>query len=154
MKRSLSFFTLFSLSILFFSGCLKEPVDQAEVDRNTILQYIADNNLNATEHPSGIYYIIEEPGQGEHPTLDSEVEVRYKGSLLDGFVFDETTGEDTVKFSLNELIAGWQIAIPLLKPGGKGWFIIPSVLAYGPSRIGPIPANSVLIFEIELVSFQ
>lgn len=154
MKKSHFLLTLFSLSIFIASGCLKDPPNQVEVDRNVILQYIADNNLNATEHTSGIYYVLDDPGEGEHPTIDSKVEVKYKGYLTDGFVFDETTGDDTVKFDLNGLIAGWQIAIPLLKPGGKGTFVIPSYLAYGPSRVGPIPPNSVLVFDIELIGFE
>jgi FKBP-type peptidyl-prolyl cis-trans isomerase FkpA len=154
MRRSHLLLYLFSLSIFIASGCLKDPPNQVEVDRNVILQYIADNNLNATEHSSGIYYVLDDPGQGEHPTIDSEVEVKYKGSLTDGFVFDQTDRDSTVKFELNGLIPGWQIAIPLLKPGGDGTFMIPSYLAYGPSRVGPIPPNSVLIFEIELVDFQ
>ena len=80
--------------------------------------------------------------------------MRYKGYLLDGTVFDETPGSDARTFFLYQVIRGWQIAIPLLQKNGKGTFFIPSGLAYGPFERPGIPANSVLIFETELVNFQ
>ena len=82
------------------------------------------------------------------------MQVRYKGYLLDGAVFDETTGNNTVVFFLSQVIRGWQVAVPLLQKGGKGMFIIPSGLGYGRAPQPRIPGNSILIFEIELVNFQ
>ncbi|MFN9955636.1 MAG: FKBP-type peptidyl-prolyl cis-trans isomerase, partial [bacterium] len=73
--------------------------------------------------------------------------------LLDGTIFDQTTGNQTATFPLANLIPGWQEGIPLLQKGGKGTFLLPSALGYGPNPVGPIPANSVLIFEIELIDF-
>lgn len=154
MKRSLFYCCLTVFATLTFSACLKEQRPQAEVDLEIINKYIEDNNLNVIEHPSGIFYAIEEPGTGEHPPFESDVEVKYKGYLTDGTVFDQSKPNETVTFALENLIPGWQIAIPLLKPGGKGLFILPSRWAYGPTGVGSIPPNSVLIFEIELVSFQ
>lgn len=133
------------------TACHKE--DQALLDRQAIEKYLLDNNLTATEHSSGIFYIIETPGTGGSPTLDSEVRVKYKGYYLDGVVFDETTGSQTVKFHLGDLIEGWQIAIPLLQKGGKGTFLIPSALAYGANPPAGVRANAVMAFEIELVDF-
>jgi len=154
MNKVLLFCSLGLFSVFAFSGCLKDTPNQTEVDNNVILQYIEDNNLNTTEHASGIHYVLEEPGVGENPAPDAKVEVKYKGYLTSGFVFDETPENETRTFELQGLIVGWQIAIPLLKPGGKGTFIIPSGLAYGPSGRGPIPPNSVLVFEMELVSIK
>ena len=96
-----------------------------------------------------MHYIITEPGSGGSPNLQSNVKVKYKGYLLDGNVFDERTET----FLLANLIQGWQEGIPLLQKGGKGTFFLPSALGYGPNDVGPIPANSVLIFEIELLDF-
>ena len=142
-------------ALLLVLGCNKnDGPNQSVVDQETIEEYLATNQLNAERHESGIYYIIEEPGSGGSPNINSEVLVRYKGYLLDGTVFDQTPGNDTRTFFLFQVIEGWQIAIPLLKKGGKGTFIIPSQLAYGPVARPGIPANSVLIFETELVNFQ
>lgn len=138
-----------------FSACLKEGVDQSAIDREAILEYLATSNLNAVEHPSGLFYDIDQPGNNEMPTLQDSVEVQYKGYLLNGAVFDETDPGETIVFPLSRLIPGWQIGIPLLGKGGSGTFLIPSRLGYGNQSVGngAIPPNSVLIFEITLVDF-
>lgn len=141
-----------ALLILGFSGsCNKD--DQAETDRKAIEQYLADHNLTAEVHESGIHYIIDTPGSGGSPTLASTVTVKYKGYYLDGVVFDETSGSNTAKFPLANLIEGWKIGIPLLHKGGKGLFLIPSGLGYGAYPPFGVRANAVLVFEIELVDF-
>lgn len=141
---------LLLLTAIVAGGC-KKDVNQAEVDRVKIEEYVAAQGLTTEVDPSGLYYSIETPGTGAHPTLANRVEVRYKGYFLDGTVFDQTTGSKTVVFPLAGLILGWQIAIPLLKEGGKGIFIHPSALAYGSRGQGSIGPNEVLVFEIELV---
>lgn len=144
----------FLLSLFLFAGlaaCNKD--DQADIDRKAIEQYLAANNLTATEHPSGIFYIIETPGSGGSPTVQSTITFRYKGYYLDGLVFDETTGGNTATYKLSDLIEGWQIAIPLLQKGGKGTFLIPSGLAYGPYPPQGVRPNAPMVFEIELVEF-
>lgn len=81
------------------------------------------------------------------------VAVKYKGMLLDETVFEETTEEETASFLLSTLIAGWQIGIPLIGIEGKIILYLPSYYGYGISGSGDIPANTVLIFEIDLVDF-
>lgn len=138
------------------SSCNKDltPEEQLKTDLELIKKYLSDNNLTANSTASGLHYIITAPGNGGSPDISSTVTVKYKGYLLDGSVFDETSGSSSATFPLSNLIEGWQEGIPLLKTGGKGTFFIPSYLGYGPSRVGTIPANSVLIFEIELVKYQ
>lgn len=143
--RYLLLFLAFSITIL--TSCDKRS------DMEKIEDYLSRNNLIATPTASGLYYIITEEGSGGHPNLQSTVTVRYKGYLLDGNVFDETVGNQTLSWPLMSLIEGWQIGIPLLQKGGKGTFFIPSHLGYGPQKAGDIPGNSVLIFDIELVDF-
>lgn len=142
---------LLSLSALFATNCSKES--QAEVDRQLILEHLAANNITAEEHPSGIFYVITTEGTGSNPGPGTQVTVKYRGYLLNGNTFDQTTGSQSATFNLNDLIPGWQIAIPLLKKGGKGTFWIPSELGYGGISLPDIPANSVLVFDIELVNF-
>ncbi|MCB0705709.1 MAG: FKBP-type peptidyl-prolyl cis-trans isomerase [Saprospiraceae bacterium] len=135
---------------LVISACTK---DQLEKDKEKIEKYLDDNGLIAESTDSGIYYIIEEEGTGtEHPNVNSEVTVYYTGYFLDGSFFDGTGGTPAT-FFLYETIKGWQQGIPLFKRGGKGKLFIPSELGYGSSNYGPIPGNSVLVFNIELVDF-
>jgi FKBP-type peptidyl-prolyl cis-trans isomerase FkpA len=145
------FCCLMAGALLMANGCKDE--DQGEIDRVAILKYITDNNLTATEHESGMFYVITTPGTGGNPTLSSTVEVKYKGYFTDNTVFDQTTGNNTIEFPLQNLIEGWKIAIPLLQKGGKGTFLLPSALGYGSNPPPGIPANSVLIFDIELIDF-
>ncbi|MFO7998625.1 MAG: FKBP-type peptidyl-prolyl cis-trans isomerase [Bacteroidales bacterium] len=142
---------LFFSSLLIFSGCGKDdPEKIAEKDREKILEYIAEEGLDAQEHESGIFYVIEIEGAGGHPTANSRVKINYTGKLLDGDVFDSNYG---ASMNLYSTIQGWQIGIPLFKKGGKGILIIPSGLGYGQYPQMGIPANSILVFDIELVDY-
>lgn len=125
----------------------------AEQNEAQILAYLEENNIQAARDSSGMYYQIDEPGSGGSPAPDATVEVRYRGFLPDGTVFDESPNNDTTSFVLANLIEGWQIGIPLLQRGGSGTFYLPADLGYGASGTTGIPANSVIIFEIELVDF-
>lgn len=117
--------------------------------------YLESNNLTAQKTSSNLYYIIETEGDGEHPNSSSTVQVRYRGYLLDGTVFDETIDEETTSFSLSNLIPGWQEGIPLLSRGGRGKLFLPHTLGYGasPPSSSPIEPYGVIAFDIELVDF-
>ena len=139
--------------ILLVSSCSKKT-DQTETDDQTIKDYLVSRNLTATKDPSGLYWIMTTVGTGTAPTTASTVEVKYKGSLLNGTVFDQTAADKTFTYALSGLIKGWQIGIPLMKKGGKATLIIPSQLGYGRENLGAIPPNSVLIFDIELIDVK
>ena len=100
---------------------------------------------------SGLQYEVVIKGDGPMPDETSTVSVFYEGTLIDGTVFDSSydTG-DTVSFALNGVIPGWTEGLQLMPAGSTYKFYIPSNLAYGPRGTGPIPANSALIFKIEL----
>ncbi|MGB1205735.1 MAG: FKBP-type peptidyl-prolyl cis-trans isomerase [Chitinophagales bacterium] len=130
------------------------PAEQAKIDQEKIAAYIQEKGLqNVQKTESGLHYMIEKEGEGEHPTLESHVKVHYEGTLLDGTKFDSSYDRSQpAHFPLNRVIPGWQEGIPFLKTGGKGTLIIPSGLAYGKKEAGKkIPANSVLIFKVELL---
>ncbi len=155
MSKLISF-SLFLLAINIFSSCIPDPISEDEIfkqDVKEIETYLDDNNLSAQVTTTGLHYIIEEAGTGGSPSISDKVTVRYKGYLLDGAVFDETTGTATASFDLGGLIQGWKEGIPLLQKGGKGKFFLPSKLAYGRSGSGSIPANTPIAFDIELVNF-
>lgn len=139
------FFAL--LATLSFVSC-GEDFSQEKVDNDLILEYLDENNLTAKRHSSGLFYNITVEGTGSRPQEYSTVEVKYKGYLLDGSVFDQGTGV----FSLTSVIEGWQIGIPLMREGGSAVFYIPSHLGYGDNELDDIPANSVLIFEVDLIN--
>jgi len=139
------------LILLCFSTCKKKKtVDQPATDEKIITDYISANKLSATATGSGLYYVIKSQGSGKQPNANSTVKVNYKGYLTNGNVFDQSASAG-VSFSLSQVIPGWQEGIPYFKNGGKGILLIPSALGYGATAQASIPANSVLIFDIELL---
>jgi FKBP-type peptidyl-prolyl cis-trans isomerase FkpA len=104
---------------------------------------------------SGLQYEVITEGDGPKPTDSSTVFVFYEGTLLDGTVFDSSyeTG-DTINFPLNQVIQGWTEGLQLMPVGSTYKFYIPSNLAYGSRATGPIPANSTLIFKVELLAVK
>lgn len=154
MKKIIISSALFILFFFLFTNCKKKnTVNQPEVDEQIITQYISDHNLTANATGSGLYYVITSQGTGVQPTLASSVTVKYKGYLVDGSVFDQSNNGGAT-FPLNGVIKGWQEGIPLFKKGGKGILLIPSALGYGSNAQGKIPANAVLIFDIELLDVK
>lgn len=101
--------------------------------------------------PSGLNYIIHNPGTAPFPTESSDVTVNYKGYFLNGEVFDSGEG---ITFPLNGVIRGWIEGIQLIGTGGSITLLIPSNLAYGPSGRGSIPGNTNLAFDVDLISVQ
>jgi len=148
------FWFVLMLGVVLFSGsaCKKEEDnnEQAAIDKALIETYISDNQLDAKSTASGLYYVIRESGNDEHPTVYSTVTVAYKGYLLNGDVFDESLAY-TERLGL--LIQGWREGIPLIGKGGKIKLIVPSALGYGDQESEDIPANSVLVFDITLYNF-
>ncbi len=104
---------------------------------------------------SGLQYQIIKEGSGPNPKPEDSVEVNYRGTLIDGSEFDSSFKRNqTVTFPLNGVIKGWTEGIPLMKVGGKAKFFIPAELGYGPMDRPKIPGNSVLIFEVDLISIK
>ncbi|MBQ0029002.1 MAG: FKBP-type peptidyl-prolyl cis-trans isomerase [Bacteroidales bacterium] len=99
---------------------------------------------------SGLQYQVLKEGNGIHPGASDKVKVLYKGTLTDGTVFDERQ-DNPIELQLNQVIKGWTEGIQLMKIGSKFRFWIPSELGYGERAMGKIPANSVLVFDVELV---
>jgi FKBP-type peptidyl-prolyl cis-trans isomerase len=128
---------------------------QAVLDQELIFAAIKNKQIDTTGNRSGVYYNILKEGSGELVSLNDTLTVFYKGYLLkDGTVFDQTK-DKTATFPLKRLIRGWQLGLPQTKLGTKIQLVIPSGLAYNiRTRSNSIPPNSVLVFEIELVSLK
>ena len=117
-------------------------------------QFLAANKEEegVVETESGLQYVIEVEGTGMSPEATDTVEVNYEGRLIDGTVFDSSYDRgESVKFPLNRVIKGWTEGLTYVKEGGKIRLFVPSEMGYGKRGTGPIPGNSVLIFDVELV---
>lgn len=107
------------------------------------------------EMPSGVQYKMMKEGTGAFPKETDKVTVHYKGTLLDGTVFDSSIERgEPITFPLNQVIKGWTEGMQKCKLGGKIQLFIPSDLAYGEKTQGPIPGGSALIFEVELLKIE
>ena len=99
------------LLLVMFNSCKKEVVDYTQIDEDIITEYIVDNNLTAIATGTGLYYVVDTPGNGTQPNSQSTVTVAYKGYLTNGSVFDESASSG-ISFSLTSVIQGWQEGIP------------------------------------------
>lgn len=136
-------------SILIFDIEILKVTESEE----EILEYLETNNLEAEKSETGLYYIVEEEGEGDDITSESIVTVAYTGYLLDGTEFDSSDA-DGVQFSLTNLIPGFTEGLTYFKEEGKGKLLIPSELAYGTTGSGTIPPNAVIIFDIEVITLH
>lgn len=105
------------------------------------------------ELPSGLMYLIVEPGEGEKPKATDKVKVHYTGSLVDGTVFDSSVQRgQPVEFPLDGVIPGWTEGLQQVQKGGKIKLFIPYDLAYGEEGRPPvIPPRATLVFDVELL---
>ncbi len=100
---------------------------------------------------SGLQYTIIAEGASEKIAPQDTVWVNYKGTLIDGTVFDENDTEEGISFAANQVIRGWTEGLGLIGEGGKITLYIPSELAYGSRGQGSIAPNSVLLFDVEVL---
>lgn len=123
-----------------------------------IQKYLTDHNLKAEKTKSGLYYIITKDGVGDKIAKGETAKVNYTGKLMDGTVFDSNTDPQfqhveplPVKVGTGSVIPGWDEGLALLKRNSTATFLIPSGLAYGERAMGKIPANAILIFDVDIV---
>ena len=154
---------LFLIASLLISACNKSkdscssnpPTIVASAAETAYLQnYLTANSITASVK-NGMFYSITNPGSGTSPNLCSSISVTYTGTIItgttDGSQFD-ASGNTPVTFTLNRLIPGWQLILPLVKSGGSVTLFIPPSLGYGADSKPNLPANSYLKFTINLVS--
>ena len=131
---------------------------QLEIDRKLIETYAKEKGLTIQTTPSGLSYIIEQQGSGAKVEAGKTAVTHYRGYTLNGQVFDASYDRNQpfpVPVGQGRVIRGWDEGLPLFNVGGKGKLLIPSGLAYGTQSMGPsIPANSVLIFDIEILEVK
>jgi len=108
--------------------------------------------------PSGLQYMVLRQGSGARPKPTDRVVVNYKGSLLDGTVFDSSYDrpQPPEPFNLDQVIPGWSEGVSLMPVGAKYRFWVPAEIAYGDKGTpgGPIGPNATLVFDVELLGIQ
>ncbi len=146
------------LMLRLSADLIAEPRTQQEEDKNLIISYAMDKSLNVESTPSGLYFQILKEGEGDIVKWGDRISVHYKGYFMDGKVFDSSYRKGKpIEFYVGNMIDGWNEGLRLLKPGGKALFLILSSLAYGAEDFKNskgkviVPANSVLIFELEVL---
>jgi FKBP-type peptidyl-prolyl cis-trans isomerase FkpA len=117
-------------------------------------QFLAQNKTKqgVVTTASGLQYEVVKTGNGPKPKATDKVKVNYKGTLINGTVFDSS--KEPVTFPVNQVIKGWQEALQLMPVGSKWKIYIPQELAYGARSQSPIPPFSALVFEVELLSIE
>lgn len=131
----------------------QKMAEEAKKGQLFIKKFAQEKGVKKTE--GGLYYLMEKEGTGKSPTGTDVVVVNYRGTLIDGTEFDNTwTRSQPFTFSLSGVIEGWAEGIKLMKKGGKIKLVIPPEKAYGEREVPGIPANSTLIFDIELLDIN
>lgn len=159
---------VFLLSALTFLGCSSEedpcglpdlprrnscspPTSRMGLTAIELMQlYVLEQNLTVQKTSDNLWYIIEEPGEEEKPTVSDEVRVDYVGYFRNHCKFDSN---DDISFGLENLIEGWKKGIPLIGRCGRIKLIIPPSLAYGNRPPSNIPNGEPLIFDLNLLDF-
>jgi len=140
------------LFCFLLSTILSDSLDEINEEESWLAENAKNPEIQVTD--SGLQFLVLEMGEGPKPTPEHQVVVNYEGKLLDGTVFDSTEGRGPATFSPKRVISGWTEGLQLMPKGSKFRLFIPSALGYGSRATGSIPANSMLIFDIELVDIK
>ena len=147
---------LLTVAALLLVGCESDSVGPRSVPCDDFLMQFSSAPGDTVQAAGGLRYIDVRPGSGEIAVSGRAVEVNYSGYLLDGTRFDTScpTSRTVLQIALgaSQVIAGFEIGITGMREGGVRRIIVPPELGYGNQPQGPIPANSTLIFDVQLVS--
>lgn len=141
-------FALFGMFVL--GSCSSSKSGDSKAALPAELQKYSDY----VQTESGLLYKDTKEGTGSSPMQGQKIAVHYHGTLLNGDVFDSSIERGKpieFNFGTGKVIKGWDEGLASMKEGGKRTLVIPADLAYGSREKGKIPANSTLVFEVELV---
>lgn len=144
-------------AVLVLAACGKSGADartydlSAKSNTDFLISYAA--RKDSIKRPDGLMYRVLKAGTGTPVSSpDDQVTVTYKGSLIDGKVFDQTKEGQTATFTAGQLIPGWIEALMLMKEGDEWELVVPPELGYGSEGGGnTIPPNETLVFDLTLV---
>jgi FKBP-type peptidyl-prolyl cis-trans isomerase len=138
----------------------EQQVETAAAGQGNLVEgqkFLAENKVKegVQTTASGLQYKVVTMGDGAKPAAEDTVKVHYRGTLLDGTEFDSSYARnEPISFGLNRVIPGWTEGVQLMPIGSKFIFYIGPELAYGEGGGGPIPPNSTLVFEVELLEIE
>lgn len=150
MRKIIAFFGI--LALLTSCGATYSEADKEHFEEE-IQAYMKEHQLDLQASGSGLYYRIDSVGNEPKIQFTDKVTFKYKGTLLNGTVFDERM-EEPVTFEVKQLIACWKEIMLELGNGGKAYLIAPPYLGYGSHDLEKIPKHSILIFELEVTDVQ
>jgi FKBP-type peptidyl-prolyl cis-trans isomerase FkpA len=129
-----------------------DSVEQFQIDKKIIEKALASGTTDVNQNIQGVYYRITEPGTGKQFTVNDSITARYQLRVFGTSEVISGSATESYTFLLKGLIKAWQLAVPLVKTGGKIKLVIPSGLAYSiRTRGAKIPPNTILEFEIEVL---
>lgn len=154
MYKYLITFAVFVLGVFFLTSCSSDDVDKSyEENLEAGLEYQAANGKRegVVTTATGLQYEVLREGKegGKRPKPTDSVRCNYKGSFIDGKVFDYSS--NPIVFPLQGVIEGWTEGLQYMTEGAKYRFVIPYQLGYGARGYSIIPPYSTLIFEVELI---
>ena len=162
MRPTSQLFTSFLGFALLLGGCNKAPATDSsnlphyDLSTQSNAKYLTDfaAKPGAIKTQDGLEYRVIKAGTGKAPQSGADmVTVKYKGTLINGEVFDQTGPGKTATFPAGALIPGWVEALSLMKEGDEWELVIPSDLGYGPGGAGSdIPGNQTLVFDLTLLT--
>jgi FKBP-type peptidyl-prolyl cis-trans isomerase len=125
-------------------------------EKKVLRKYLVKNKIKTQPDEEGLYYIHLKDGKGKNPEIGNVAYIHYRGYFLDGTEFDNTYLREPLEYRIGEkdqVIKGFELAIPKMNKGAKAKLIIPSYLAFGNkgSSSGIVPPNTTLIYEVELI---
>lgn len=138
----------------------QKKAQQFETDQQLMTNFVAAKKWKITKTASGLMYVLTKNGKGKTPQNGNTMTVHYEGTLLDGKTFDATKGRDPFSFTLGtgKVIEGFDEGLRFFAKGGEGYLIIPSKLGYGATPLDDgtsvIPANSVLVFKVQVIDIK
>lgn len=146
-------------STLIYDVELLEIISDPELHEQALLDsYLLENEITVEPTSTGLYYVEEVTGSGDLPLNYNTVTLHYKGSLLDGRVFDKSESGSPLVMSMNTTtyIPGFIEGVKMMRKDGKARLIIPSDIAYGSggSITGMVPPYSTIVFDVEIIDIQ
>ena len=137
-----------------YTADAQKILNQRKLEQNQVMEKIKKEKISK-ELANGAVIQITKKGKGKQPKATDTVKVHYEGSLLNGKVFDSSIKRgQPAEFPLNQVISCWTLGLQEMKVGSKAKLYCPPATAYGDRQSGPIPAGSLLVFDVELLEIK